>query len=124
MQPQEKETDRLEDINQVRNERAKIFAPFSPLKGMDNAYREKEKIITPRSELLNDRIEEIDRKLRLLKRGTLVEVTYYSGDGYKTHVGEVFSISPEKHTFSIGLPISFSDIYDITICGSIHTDSN
>ena len=106
----------------MRSDRAKIFAPFSPLKGMDQAYREKEKIITPRSELLNDRIEEIDRKLKQLKTGTLVEVTYYTGEGYHTHVGEVFSISPEKHTFSIGLPISFSDIYDINIRGSIHTD--
>lgn len=82
---------------------------------MDRAYKEKEKIITPRAELMNDRIEEIDRKLRRVKRGTVVEVTYYTGEGYTTHIGEVCSISPEKHIFTLDMPIDFEDIYDIRI---------
>ncbi|MBR5315090.1 MAG: hypothetical protein IKU45_06740 [Clostridia bacterium] len=99
----------------MRNERAKIFAPFSPLKGMDRAYKEKERVITPRAELMSDRIEEIDRKLRGIKKGMLVEVTYYTDKGYKTHVGEVSSVSPEKHMFNLDLPINFGDIYDIRV---------
>ena len=47
----------------MRCERAKIFAPFSPLKGMDEAYRKKERIIEERACLLSDREEEIDRTL-------------------------------------------------------------
>ena len=80
---------------------------------MDRAYREKERVITPRAELMSDRIEEIDRKLRGIKKGTLVEVTYYTGEGYATHIGEVSSVSPEKKVFNLDLPISFCDIYDI-----------
>ena len=82
---------------------------------MDRAYREKERVITPRAELMSDRIEEIDRKLRGIKKGTLVEVTYYTDEGYKTHIGEVSSVSAEKRVFNLDLPISFCDIYDIRV---------
>lgn len=105
----------------MRSERAKIFAPFSPLKGMDKAYREKERVAVQKAELLSDRIEEIDSKLRLIKKGSYVEVTYYEDGTYKRHKGKVYSISPEKNIFTVGLPIYFSDIYDIEIKDDINT---
>ncbi len=99
----------------MRSERAKIFAPFSPLRGLDAAYREKEKVITPKFELMIDRIEEIDRKLHTVKSGDIVEITYYSDGIYKKKKGRVASILPSKNILTVGIPISFYDIYDIEI---------
>lgn len=99
----------------MRSERAKIFAPFSPLKGLDAAYREKERVIIPRSELLSDRIEEINARLLGLVGGEVVEITYYSDGGYKKRRGRVTSILPRKSIITVGIPISFGDIYEIEL---------
>ena len=99
----------------MRSERAKIFAPFSPLKGLDEAYREKERVIMPKAELLADRIEEIDGKLRILQGGELVKITYYFDGGNKTKTGRIVSVLPVKGILVMDFPISFSDIYDIEI---------
>ena len=98
----------------MRSERAKIFAPFSPLKSMNDAYRKKEKIVVPRAELLTDRIEEIDRMLRGLKIGDNVNVTYYENGEYKRISGQVHSLSPQNQTITVGMPIRFDDIYRLS----------
>jgi len=99
----------------VRSERAKIFAPFSPLRGLDAAYREKERIVLQKSELMVDRIEEINRTLCQLTRGDIVQITYYSDGGNKTKTGRIVSVLPVKGMLIMDIPISFSDIYDIEI---------
>ena len=99
----------------MRSERAKIFAPFNPLKGLDAAYREKERVIMPKSELLSDRIEEIVGKLRRLHGGELVQLTYYSDGGNKTKTGRIVSVLPVKGILIMDFPISFSDIYDMEV---------
>ena len=99
----------------MRSERAKIFAPFSPLRGLDEAYREKERVITPKAELLSDRIEEINVKLLILKPGSYIKITYYVDGGYKTKKGRVTAVLPRKNLLVVGLPVKFSDIYDIEI---------
>ena len=99
----------------MRSERAKIFAPFSPLRGLDEAYREKERVIVPKAELLCDRIEEINVKLLILKPGSYIKITYYADGGYKTKKGRVTAVMPRKNLLIVGFPISFSDIYDIEI---------
>ena len=99
----------------IRSERAKIFAPFSPLREMNAAYRENEKIITPKSELLSDRTEEIDMILKQINKGCMVNVTYYDNGEYKKRSGKVYSISPQKRMFIMEFPIYFEDIYDIEI---------
>ena len=45
------------------SKRAKQFAPFQALKGLNEAIANKEKIITPRRELSEDSIAEINRVL-------------------------------------------------------------
>jgi hypothetical protein len=99
----------------VRSERAKIFAPFSPLKGLDEAYRAKERVVIPKAELLCDRIEEINIKLQSLREGSFIKVTYYSAGGYKTKMGRIKSILPNKNMLVMDTDIKFSDIYDIEI---------
>ena len=49
--------------------RAKQFAPFAALKGFEDAVREKEIIYEPRRILSEERKNELDMKLRMLKRG-------------------------------------------------------
>ena len=70
----------------MRSERAKIFAPFNPLKGLDAAYREKERVILPKAELLCDRIEEINSKLKNIQSGDVIKLTYYKEGEYKTKI--------------------------------------
>lgn len=103
----------------MRNEqRAKIFAPFNPLTGLDEAYRIKERITVPRAELLCDRIEDIDRKLQLLRIGSPVRIVYYDGGEYKKQSGRVTHISPLRGIITVKTPVAFGDIYDIEIYDS------
>ena len=99
----------------MRSERAKIFAPFSPLRGLDEAYRAKERVTVPKAELLCDRIEEINIKLKSLQVGSFIKITYYSDGGYKTKIGRIQSILPNKNTLVVDTEIEFSDIYNIEI---------
>jgi len=100
---------------QVKAERAKIFAPFSPLRGMNSAYREKERVIIPRPELLEDRINEIDVKLNQISLGDFVRVIYYSDGEYKKVTGMIRGFSKQKCFFTVTKPINFNDIYDIEL---------
>ncbi len=97
----------------MRSERAKIFAPFSPLRGLDEAYKAKERVVIPKAELLCDRIEEINIKLQSLQAGSFIKVTYYAEGGYKTKIGRIKSILPNKNMLVMDTEIKFSDIYDI-----------
>ena len=58
-------------------ERAKQFSPFSPLKGLEAALAEKERIREPRREVSEDRAVEIDRALAQLRTGDTLTVVYY-----------------------------------------------
>ena len=82
---------------------------------MDEAYRKKERIVVPRPELLTDRIEEIDRTLHELQIGDTVNITYYENGEYKKICGKVHSLSPQDQTITVGMPISFSDIYLLSL---------
>ena len=66
-----------------KSDRAKIFAPFSPLKGLYEALCEKERIIVPKAELCDEHIEEIDRVLHSIECGDVVEVVFYNNGVYE-----------------------------------------
>ena len=51
-----------------REDRAKQFMPFAALKGYPEALRKKEKIVVPKIELPEEYQEELDRKLRQIKK--------------------------------------------------------
>lgn len=60
--------------------RAKQFAPFAALKGFEDAVREKEIIYEPRRILSEERKNELDMKLRMLKPGMEIQVEYFTGN--------------------------------------------
>ena len=99
----------------MRCDRAKIFAPFSPLRGLDEAYREKERVITPKAHLLSDRIEEINFILTNLKAGDAVEIKYYTDGEYKKIRGKVEAVTGSKTLKISSADIDFCNIYDIEI---------
>lgn len=54
-------------IPMSRADRAKIFMPFSALKGYEEAIQDKQKILTERVELSDEQREEINRILKTLE---------------------------------------------------------
>ena len=69
-----------------RADRAKIFMPFSALKGYEEAIEEKQKLVTERVELSEEQKAELDRKLKalaeMISKGVKpdVKVTYFQPD--------------------------------------------
>ncbi len=69
----------------ARADRAKIFAPFSALRGLDDSLAAWELRLIPRPELPTDRAELLDRRLHSFRRGDPVTVTWF--DAQKTENG-------------------------------------
>lgn len=61
----------------ARADRAKIFAPFSALRGLDDSLAAREPRYAPRPEIAPDRAEQLDRRLRAFRRGDPVTVTWF-----------------------------------------------
>jgi len=97
-----------------RSERAKIFMSFSPLNNFYETIRQKERVITPKSELAPERIEELDRVLRTLSGGDMVEIVHYNNGVYEKVTGCVALIDAIEKTITIAkTKISFDNIYDL-----------
>lgn len=97
-------------------ERAKQFMPFSALKGLEDALREKEKIKVPKPELSEDAAEIIDRTLRQLEPLNIVTVVYYKDGEYLKTKGVIAKIDKDNKRLQIvDTFIEFNDILDITL---------
>ena len=98
----------------TREERAKQFMPFSALRGLDIALKEREKIIVPKPELTDDAEEIIDRKLRLVETLKVITVVYYKDGECVKITGIVARIDKEKRQIQIvDTLIDFDSILDI-----------
>lgn len=98
------------------SQRAKQFAPFQALKGLNEAIANKEKIITPRRELTEDSIAEINRILIDLSIGSLVTAVYYCDlqQEYQQLTGYVKKVDPLGKCLQIGnVSIAFGDISNL-----------
>ncbi len=96
------------------SERAKIFAPFSPLKSFSQALREKEIVRVPKTELAEERIAELDEILHRINIGSEISVVYYDNGIYEKITGLVSGIDNLAKTLSIAKrTILFDNIYDI-----------
>ncbi len=97
-------------------DRAKQFAPFSALRGLDEALRQKERIFVEKPEFSDEAAEEISRKLTEISVGTKVRVVYYSDgecvsvEGIVTRIDKTF-----KKLAVVKTEILMDDILDIKI---------
>jgi len=72
-----------------RSERAKQFMPFSALKGLAEELEKAEKVLCAPKELLDDEVEELNRRIADIEVGSMVEVEYYHFGEYVTVLGRV-----------------------------------
>lgn len=96
--------------------RAKQFMMFDAMKGLTEAIAEKERQFTPKRELAEDRIEELNECLMELHTGDEVIVEYYCQyeSRYKQLTGYVKKIDLYWEAIQIGeCLIAFSEISNI-----------
>ena len=96
--------------------RAKQFAPFQALKGLNEAIAAKEKRPEPRRELTDYMKEQINNTLTELRKGQQVTVVYYGTMEQETLqiTGTVMKVDPYWQTLQINkLVIDFLEIYQI-----------
>lgn len=102
-----------------REERAKQFMPFAALKGYPDALRKKEKITVPKMELSEDYAEELDRRLRRVRKNDIAAAVYFHRGEYLKITGMVSRIDPTARVLKIvNTKIPFGDLYDIEILSS------
>ena len=95
-------------------DRARQFSPFSPLKGFYSKILEKERVVVPRHEILEDKAEDLNKKLSLIQKGMMIKVIYYLDGEYVKKEGIVSKIDNEREKLTIVKEdIYFSDIWDI-----------
>jgi len=96
------------------SERAKQFAPFSPLRGLHEALRQMERVVVPKAELSEERAEELNRVLLQIAKGDMVTAVYYSEGEYVKVTGKVARINPSERILQIvDTKIRFEDLYQV-----------
>lgn len=60
-----------------QGDRAKIFAPFAALRGFEESAHARERTLTPRPSVAEDRQEQLDRRIRALRKGDTVTLTVF-----------------------------------------------
>lgn len=107
-----------------RADRAKQFAPFAALKGYDEALRKKEKILVPKIVLGEDAQEELDYKMRQVRRNEPITVVYFREGEYIEVTGMVTRIDEiSRILYVVKTAISFDDILDIAGDGIASADA-
>ena len=102
----------------TRAERAKIFAPFDAMKGLQEALRDREErhLRVERHEISEEEIERNSRVLAKLARGMKVEISCYSAFHDVVKRGRVTDIDVTFHKLKLdGEQIFFDDIYSVRI---------
>lgn len=115
--------------------RAKLFTPFSALRGFDIEIltQEQDRMLMPQISLASDREEEIYRVLNGLHQGDWATVTYFVpvkhiaqqllGE-YTVVSGEVKRVDDVEQLLVLeGYPIPFGNIHALTVPGMEGADS-
>lgn len=94
--------------------RAGQFMPFSALKGFYELIKEKERVIVPKHEIAEDKAEELSEKMKLIKRGMMVKIVYYSDGEYVSAEGIVTKIDLTFRKITIVKnDINLDDVWEI-----------
>ena len=98
-----------------RHMRAKQFAPFDALKGLQEALRmeeyKHERI--EKGDLSQEKIEEISAVISNLEKGDSAEIKYFVDGYYKTVKGKIKIDIIEQKIFINNIVINFTDIFDL-----------
>ena len=99
-------------------ERARIFVPFDPLKGYQEALREKEREAeaSRHFSLSEDHAAQLDARLRELDTGSLVRIVFWREGHYGELRGKIDACSAREATLTVaGQSVAFSDIRDLEV---------
>ena len=102
----------------TRAERAKIFAPFDAMKGLQEALRDREErhLRVERHEISDEDAERNSRILVKLRRGMKVEISCYCAFHDVIKRGRITDVELTFRWLKLdGEKIYFDDIYSITI---------
>ena len=102
----------------TRGERAKIFAPFDAMKGLQEALLEREErhLRVARRELSEEAAERNSRVLLKLERGMEAEIRCYSAFHEVVRRGRVTEIDFTRRRLVLGEEaVCFEDLYSIEI---------
>lgn len=101
-------------------QRGKQFLPFAALTGLEDELADAEFRPVDKVVFSEDAAEELDRQLRRVQPGDMVDVTYYAktarGGTVLRRTGMVARIDPITRTLTVvKTPIPFSDLYHIDL---------
>ena len=97
-------------------DRAKQFSPFAALKGLEEALAAREKILVDKIELSEEMYEQLDAKMHLIKKGTIITVIHFNKGEYIKTSGMVSKIDETSRILQIvNTKIQFDDVLDIIL---------
>ena len=95
-------------------DRAKIFLPFSALRGFNEALRKKERVIVDKKILSSEEKLKINNKLSQIKKGIIIKITYFEDGEYISLEGMVSNIDfVYKSVTIVNKKIYFTDILEL-----------
>lgn len=98
------------------DKRAAQFLPFQAVKGLDEALRQKEKIVVEKIQLSEESLKELDEKMHLVKKGSIVSVTYFCKGEYLKLTGMVARLDEVARVLQVvSTKIKFEDILDVEL---------
>lgn len=89
--------------------RAKQFAPFAALRGLDETIRQQEIIYEPRKELSDDQKQKLDMKLRMLSYGMRIRATYFVKKQENQMIGQYHTITGKVEFFDPAVYLRIDD---------------
>lgn len=96
------------------DKRAAQFLPFQAVKGLDEALRAKEKIVVEKPEYSEYMLEELDKKMHRITKGSIITCIYYHKGEYLKITGMVARIDETSRILQIvNTKIAFDDIVDL-----------
>ena len=107
----------MERMKMSRQNRAKQFAPFDALKGLQNALRMKEYQAerVQKGDLQEEKLNEISKIFLECGKNTVAKVTYFEDGHNKETIGMIKPIF-EEHTLVVGKEkIDFDNVLDVAV---------
>ena len=96
------------------SDRAGQFMPFAALRGFYDLIRERERVVVPKHEIAEDKAAELSEKMKLVERGMMIKVLYYSAGEYVSVEGIVSKIELDFRKLTVvKTEIDLDDIWDV-----------